>query len=181
MANTYDHSIRAAERAVKIKRKVEQMLITDANTPVSVMAQQLGVSEAIFTGCLPAEMAKFTSGLHTETVLAALPAWGNVTTIIANQGSLFEVKADFPPGKMANGFYNLTGEQGQLTGHLRLDRISEIAFVCKPFRHMSSCYIAFFTARGECVFKVYLGRDKQRQLFPQQVVQFQQLQQELCR
>ncbi|MGL4837432.1 MAG: ChuX/HutX family heme-like substrate-binding protein, partial [Shewanella sp.] len=52
--------------------------------------------------------------------------------------------------------------------------------VSKPFRGMESFYIGFFTAKGECMFKVYLGRDKKRQLFPEQKELFNQLKQELC-
>ncbi len=90
-------------------------------------------------------------------------------------GSIFEVKAPFPKGKLARGYYNLMGKEGELHGHLRLDLVEHIALVSKPFMGQESYFIGFFAAQGECVFKVYLGRDKQRNLYPEQIEKFQQL------
>lgn len=163
-----------------IQQQVDAMLATDAHTPVAMMASELKASEGEITRALPREMAQFTAGEQAEHILGLLPAWGRVTTIVAAAGSIFETKADFPKGKIAHGFYNLMGKEGQLHGHLRIDLITDIAFVSKPFRGMDSYYIGFFTASGECMFKVYLGRDKKRQLFPEQIERFNQLKQELC-
>lgn len=163
-----------------VQQKVNLMLAADAHTPVAMMAMTLNTSEGEITRCLPSEMACFTRGEQAEHILSLLPSWGRVTTIVACAGSIFEIKADFPKGKIAHGFYNLMGKEGQLHGHLRIDLITDIAFVSKPFRGMDSFYIGFFIASGECMFKVYLGRDKKRQLFPEQIVFFNQLKQELC-
>lgn len=163
-----------------LPQRVTTMLATDPHTPVTIMAIELNASEGEITRCLPETMAQFTSGDRAEHILSQLPSWGRLTTIVAAAGSIFEVKANFPKSKMAHGFYNLMGKAGQLHGHLRIDLITDIAFVSKPFRGMESFYIGFFTAKGECMFKVYLGRDKKRQLFPEQKELFNQLKQELC-
>ncbi|BDM62970.1 hypothetical protein NFHSH190041_04220 [Shewanella sp. NFH-SH190041] len=163
-----------------LQQQVNTMLAADAHTPVVMMATELRASEGAITRALPSDMAKFTAGEQAQYILSQLPDWGKVTTIVAAAGSIFETKADFPKGKIAQGFYNLMGREGQLHGHLRLDLITDIAFVSKPFRGMDSYYIGFFTTSGECMFKVYLGRDKKRQLFPEQIERFKQLQQELC-
>ena len=163
-----------------VQQTVNQMLAADVHTPVAMMAMELKASEGEITRCLPADMVSFTSGEQAEHILGLLPSWGRVTTIVTAAGSIFEVKADFPKGKIAHGFYNLMGKEGQLHGHLCIDVITDIAFVSKPFRGMDSFYIGFFTASGECMFKVYLGRDKKRQLFPEQIELFKQLKHELC-
>jgi putative heme utilization carrier protein HutX len=67
------------------------------------------------------------------------------------------------------------GREGELHGHLRLDLVERIALVSKPFRKTESHYLGFFDQAGECVFKIYLGRDKKRQLFPEQVERFMTL------
>ncbi len=164
----------------ELQNQVNIMLEDDAHTPATMMAQKLNATEGEITRCLPRQMASFAHGHQAENILEKLPSWGRLTTIVAAAGSIFEVKADFPKGKIAHGFYNLMGKEGQLHGHLRIDLISEIAFVAKPFRGMESFYIGFFTASGECMFKVYLGRDKKRQLFPEQIELFNQLKQEVC-
>lgn len=65
-----------------------------------------------------------------------------------------EVVMAFPKGKEARGYYNSMGNQ-----------VIDIALVSKPFMGQESYFIGFFARGRECVFKVYLGRDKQRQLF----------------
>ncbi len=163
-----------------IQEQVAKMYAENPGLPVMSMAEELGASEAAITHALPSDVAAHTSGEHAEQILGLLPTWGRLTTIIIGAGSVFEVKADFPKGKIAHGFYNLMGKEGQLHGHLRIDLITDISFVSKSFRGMESYYMAFFTASGECMFKVYLGRDKRRQLFPEQIELFKTLQQQVC-
>jgi hypothetical protein len=125
-------------------------------------------------------MVTRVAGEHAQVILEQLPEWGSVTTIVHSFGSIFETKANFPKGKQAHGYYNLMGKEGELHGHLRLDLMEHIALVSKSFRGLESHYIGFFDAQGNCVFKVYLGRDKKRQLFPNQVEAFTQLKKEFA-
>lgn len=163
----------------EVQQRVTAALNESVDTPVSQMSQQLGLSEGAITLALPSDMVGIASGEHVQFILQQLAQWGKVTTIVHSCGSIFEVKASFPQGKVAYGYYNLLGENGQMHGHLKIDRIAHIAFVSKPLRGKESHYIAFFTAEGECVFKVYLGRDEERRLFPQQMEAFEQMKKEL--
>ena len=158
---------------------VANLLAEDAGIMVGTLAEQLNVSEAQVTFALPDEMVVSVSAEYAQTILEALPSWGKVTTIVHSCGSVFEVKATFPKGKFAYGYYNLMGRDGELHGHLRIDLITYIAFVSKPFRKSDSHYIGFYDAQGGCMFKVYLGRDEHRRLFEHQVVNFQDLKKEL--
>ncbi|WP_165312299.1 heme utilization cystosolic carrier protein HutX [Vibrio ziniensis] len=164
----------------EVQQKVTAALAEDSATPVSTMSEQLGLSEGAITLALPEEMMTRIDGKHAQTILEQLPEWGSVTTIVHSFGSIFETKANFPKGKEAHGYYNLMGRDGELHGHLRLDLVEHIAFVSKPFRGMESHYIGFFNANGDCVFKVYVGRDKKRQLFPEQVEAFMQMKKEFA-
>ncbi|MGY2575876.1 heme utilization cystosolic carrier protein HutX [Vibrio sp. C8] len=164
----------------EVKHKVTAALSEDDSTPVFNMSQKLGVSEGAITFALPDEMVTRVAGEHAQTILEQLPEWGSVTTIVHSLGSIFETKANFPKGKEAHGYYNLMGREGELHGHLRLDLVEHIAFVSKPFRGMESYYIGFFNSDGDCVFKVYVGRDKKRQLFPSQVEAFKQMKKEFA-
>ncbi len=162
----------------EVKQKVSAALAEDAATPVSEMSHQLGLSEGAITFALPENMLTRVGGSHAQAILEQLPEWGAVTTIVHSFGSIFEVKAPFPKGKVAHGYYNLMGKDGELHGHLRLDLVEHIAFVSKPFRGLESHYIGFFNGDGECVFKVYLGRDKKRQLLPEQIDAFMRMKKE---
>jgi putative heme utilization carrier protein HutX len=139
------------------------------------MAKQLQVTEAQVVFSFDSKMVTRIAGDQTESLLGELTSWGNVTTIIHSGGSIFEVKAPFPKGKVAHGYYNLMGREGQLHGHLRIDLITDIALVSKPFRGSESHYFGFFNEQGNSVFKIYLGRDKKRQLLLAQVERFQHL------
>lgn len=160
----------------EVKNQVEQILNQSPEMTVAQISSDMEISEAEVTLALPEEMVVKAQGIDAQTLLAMLPEWGRVTTIIHSQGSIFEVKAPFPKGKFAHGYYNLMGgDEGQLHGHLQLDLIEIIAFVSKPFHKMESHYIGFYDAQGRCVFKVYLGRDNKRRLLTPQVEKFAQL------
>ena len=164
----------------EVKQKVAAALAEDDAIPVSGMSETLGFNEGAITFALPGEMVTHVGGSYAKRVLELLSEWGKVTTIVHSFGSIFEVKANFPKGKEAHGYYNLMGRDGELHGHLRLDLVENIALVSKPFRGTESHYIGFFDAAGHCVFKVYLGRDEKRQLFPHQVEAFVKMKKEFA-
>nr|WP_268833935.1 heme utilization cystosolic carrier protein HutX [Photobacterium carnosum] len=147
----------------------------DEKLHAGAIAEQLQVTEGEVALSLPSELVFPLAGNVAQIIVEALPSWGPVTTIVHSMGSIFEVKAPFPKGKLARGYYNLMGKDGELHGHLRLDLVKHIALVSKPFMGQESYFIGFFAEQGECVFKVYLGRDKQRSLFSDQIEKFQQL------
>lgn len=160
-----------------LKQHVADEMQRNPTQSLTHLAQDLGLSEGEVTLALPKNMMVRCEGSQTEALLSTLPQWGKVTTIIHNEHSIFEFKVPFPKGKLAHGYYNLMGKEG-FHGHLKIDLITDIAFVSKPFMNMDSHYIGFYTQEGACVFKVYLGRDKHRQLFPEQVSAFYAMKQE---
>lgn len=159
----------------ELKTRVAEILQQNEQLHAGAIAEQLQVTEGEVVLSLPSELVFLMAGNLAQTIAEALPSWGPVTTIVHSMGSIFEVKAPFPKGKLARGYYNLMGKEGELHGHLRLDLVEHIALVSKPFMGQESYFIGFFAAQGECVFKVYLGRDKQRNLYPEQIEKFQQL------
>ncbi|WP_413113598.1 heme utilization cystosolic carrier protein HutX [Thaumasiovibrio sp. DFM-14] len=158
------------------KQLIAALLEENAGMSVTDLATKANLTEAEACMALPEEMVVATDGKHAETILTALPDWGRVTTIINNFGSIFEVKAPFPKGKSMHGYYNLLSREG-LNGHLRIDLITNIAFVSKVFHGMDTHHIAFFNKEGGCVFRVYLGRDKARNLLPEQVERYNAMKQ----
>lgn len=158
-----------------LKQKVAAKLAENPGLHAVALAEEYGVTEGEIVLSFPAELVEHLEGAHAQAILQELPSWGPVTTIVHSMGSIFEVKAPFPKGKEARGYYNLMGRDGELHGHLRLDLVSDITLVSKPFMGQESYFIGFFAKGGDCVFKVYLGRDKQRKLFPDQIEKFKQL------
>lgn len=162
-----------------IHNDVALILEQDPNLLPAAIAERLGVAEFNVVSALPKEMVALAPGVDAQAILEGLVDFGPVTTIVQSFGSIFEVKAPFPRGKMARGYYNLMGTEGQLHGHLRLDNIKNIALVSKPFMGRESHYFGFFCEQGNNIFKIYLGRDDKRQLISDQVEQFKNMQAEL--
>ncbi|CED71517.1 heme utilization cystosolic carrier protein HutX [Aliivibrio wodanis] len=161
-----------------MKKEVIELLEKDPSLLPSDIAKQLDLSESEVVKALPEEMVTVIDGSKAQEILEGLVGFGDVTTIVHSFGSIFEVKAPFPKGKLAHGYYNLMGRNGELHGHLKLDLITDIALVSKPFRGTESHYFGFFDKQGNSIFKIYLGRDKKRQLIPAQVSAFNALKQE---
>ncbi|HHC7098673.1 TPA: heme utilization cystosolic carrier protein HutX [Vibrio parahaemolyticus] len=162
-----------------IKQQVEALLGQEPQLLPAAMAERLGVTEFDVVATLPQEMAAIAPGEQAQTILESLVGFGPVTTIVHSFGSIFEVKAPFPKGKVARGYYNLMGREGELHGHLKLDNVKNIALVSKPFMGRESHYFGFFSECGSNIFKVYLGRDEKRELIAEQVTAFRAMQAEL--
>lgn len=160
-----------------MNKDVIEILEKDPSLLPSDIAKQLNLSEFEVVKSLPETMVTLIAGVKAQEILEGLVGFGDVTTIVRLFGSIFEVKAPFPKGKLAHGYYNLMGRNGELHGHLSLDLMHDIALVSKPFRGAESHYFGFFDQDGHSIFKIYLGRDKKRQLLPEQVSAFNVLKQ----
>ncbi len=117
-------------------------------------------------------------GLAQDQVLPlmqALSSWGNMVTIVFAGGSVFEFKGPFPGGSVAEGFYNLDGPTPGLHGHLRLEKLCAVRFQDKPHRGRASYAFVFEDDQGHTVFKVFLGRDENGEVFAAQLDEFQRI------
>ncbi|WP_110457536.1 heme utilization cystosolic carrier protein HutX [Shewanella algidipiscicola] len=161
-----------SDRDIKTTALIRTYLQNNPSAMPSQVAADLNVSEFDVVSTLPSEQVTLLALSQQDALLASLPDWGPMTTIIAVSGSIFEFKGHFPRGKYAHGYYNLITKGEGLHGHLKLNNISAIALVSKPFRGSESHSINFFGAQGEVIFKVYLGRDKQRVLNASQLERF---------
>ena len=107
-------------------------------------------------------------------VPADVAEWGSVTVIVHTRDVILECHAELPRGKMGSGFYNLQSA-GPLSGHIRADHCESIYFVRRPFMGKRTLSIHFFNGRRHTMFKVYVGRDAQRNLKADQVQRFDAL------
>lgn len=164
---------------LSLKQQVVHLLENEPNLLPAEMANKLNVDEFQIVASLPEDMVTLVPGEQAQRMLEMLVGFGPVTTIVHSFGSIFEVKGPFPKGKVAHGYYNLMGREGELHGHLNLASINNVALVSKPFRGRESHYIGFFCSEGNNIFKVYLGRDEKRQLIALQVETFKRWQREL--
>ncbi|MDX1452658.1 MAG: heme utilization cystosolic carrier protein HutX [Oleiphilaceae bacterium] len=116
----------------------------------------------------------FLSGQQAEALMRALSTWGKLTTIVLHGGCVFEFKGGFPPGSVAEGYYNLKGAQG-FEGHIRLERIARVRFQDRPHRGRASYAFVFEDEAGASLFKVFLGRDEQGEVLADQLAAYERI------
>ena len=155
-----------------LRAQVAEIIAANPNQMPGHIAAELGVTEFDVVANLPEEMVTVMPRAELDNLMADLPDWGNMTTIVSVAGSIFEFKGNFPMGKVGHGYYNLVTKGDGLHGHLKLDNVAEVALVSKPFMGSESHSIQFFDGDGAIVFKIYLGRDRKRVLLADQVERF---------
>ena len=120
----------------------------------------------------------YVEALSQEEILPLLqylPTLGKTTTVILHGGSVFEFKGVFPEGSIANGFYNLDGNGLGFEGHLNLEQLHRVVFQDRPHRGRASYAFVFQREDGKIVFKVFLGRDVDGEIFEDQLQFFNAL------
>jgi len=138
------------------------------------IAAEYGVSTRDVVAALPAAHQTFVGGDRFQDVMADLEAWGEVLFIVHTPDIVLECVGRIPPGTIGRGYFNLHGDS-PIGGHIRYEACASIAFVSRPFMGRHSCSIQFFNAAGEAMFKIFVRRDAERNLLPEQVALFEAL------
>jgi hypothetical protein len=148
-----------------------------ADNPGAVIedvARERKVTPRQVLDALPSPMAAFAGGEHFAAAMQDIAVWGEVTFIVHTDDAIFEFTGAVPTGEIGRGYFNLMQPKG-LHGHLRYDRCAAIAFVERPFMGKTSAFVAFVNVDGGIMFKVFVGRDENRALRPDQLARFKQL------
>ena len=137
---------------------------------IEAIAEDNAVTPADVITCLPDGQATTVDGVLFEDIMGEIAAWGEVTFIVNTPDLIFEAKGEVPKGAMGRGYYNLFGKP--IGGHLKADNCASISFVSRKLFTSDTHSVQFYNKDGGCMFKIYLGRDKDRQLIPEQVAKF---------
>lgn len=154
-------------------------LVEDTTTVAEQIARELSLPPVDVMRLLPEDLCRWAPGTAFADVMGDVAEWGEVLFLVHTVNAIVEVKAEVPKGKVSSDFYNLHGP-GPLGGHLKASRCAAIAFVRRPFMKMETRSIQFFDGVGEGMFKIYVGRDAERRLKPEQVARFDALEARLC-
>ncbi|MFZ5690158.1 MAG: heme utilization cystosolic carrier protein HutX [Pseudomonadota bacterium] len=147
---------------------------------VEHFAQEAGVTPREVVHALPAAFRTFAGGAHFVEVMNEVARWGDVTLIVHTDDGIMEFGGPIPAGQVSRGYYNIPGTTG-FHGHIRHERCAEIAFVERPFMGRHSASILFFNRDGTIMFKIFVGRDANRELKPDQLQSFRRLAQTLSK
>jgi putative heme utilization carrier protein HutX len=151
-----------------------ERLAQSADGVLEQIAREYGVSTFEVVRALPADHRSIVGGARFEEIMQALTQWGEVLFIVHTPDIVLECAGPVPPGSFARGYYNLHGDS-PIGGHLKAENCTHIALVSRPFMGRPSRSLQFFNGAGEAMFKVFVRRDAQRNLLPDQVQRFDEL------
>ncbi len=147
----------------------------------ALAAKPDGVLEAIAASCgasllqvlkqLPDGQARFLPGIEFEAVWSRLTQWGEVLVVVHSPDIVLECTGCLPEGSTSHGYFNIHG-LSPIAGHIRISSCSTIAIVDRPFHGRRSCSLQFLNGEGAAMFKVFVRRDKDRNLDTDQLAQF---------
>lgn len=156
-----------------------ERLAQSADGILEQIAREYGVSTFDVVSALPAEHRSIVPGSRFEDILRALTEWGEVLFIVHTSDIVLECAGTIPPGSFARGYFNLHGES-PIGGHIKAENCTHIAIVSRPFMGRPSRSVQFFNGVGEAMFKIFVRRDKERNLIAEQVERFDALRQQLA-
>jgi putative heme utilization carrier protein HutX len=156
------------------ERDVRQSLSDNPDGVLEAVAATHSVSLQFVLDCLPDGAALRAEASAFESIWDDLARWGQVVFIVHTADGVFETACTIPAGTHGRGYFNIHGDS-PLGGHLKMDRCAAIYFVDRPFFKRRSCSIQFINGDGEAMFKVFVGRDAERNLKADQVAKFEAL------
>ena len=150
----------------------------DPGAVIEDVARECDVTPRAVVEALPATMRRFAAGTHFVDAMMDIANWGDVTLIVNTDDGIMEFTGPIVEGKVMRGYYNVMAKTG-FHGHIRHERCAAIAFVERPFMGKSSAFVAFLNLEG-IMFKVFVGRDENRELKADQVAAFRKLAEAFC-
>ncbi|MBR5999802.1 MAG: heme utilization cystosolic carrier protein HutX [Oxalobacter sp.] len=159
---------KAQEDISAIKESIRQTLAKNPGTQLEPLARENGLPTSDVIELLPEGTWQKTSGECFVDIMKALSKLGKMTTIINTGDVIFEYVGEVSNGGVAHGFYNLT-PKSPLHGHIRHGNCKAIYLVERLFMNLPTLSIQFANQEGKIMFKVYAGRDENRQLLADQV------------
>ena len=151
-----------------------ERLKTNADGILEQIARDYGVSTYAVVEALPADHRAIVAGSRLEEIMGAVSEWGEVLFLVHTPDIVLECAGSVPPGSFGRGYFNIYGDS-PISGHIKADNCAHIAFVTRPFMGRPSRSLQFFNGNGEAMFKVFVRRDKERNLLPDQVARFDEL------
>jgi heme iron utilization protein len=156
------------------RRIIADVLAAKPDGVVEQIARECGVPSQAVLEALPAGQRIFVAANAFETLWSSLTGWGEVLFIVHTADIVLECVGSLPNGSFGHGYFNIHGDS-PIGGHIRAANCRAIYIVDRPFHGRRSCSVQFYNGEGEAMFKVFVRRDKARELIADQLVLFDQL------
>lgn len=154
--------------------KARQMLAEKAEAMVESVAKEAGVSTRAVLELTPAEGRTLIAAERFEALWQELATWGTVLFLVHTPDLVLECEGSLPVGSFGHGYYNIHGDS-PIGGHIRASNCAAIYVVDRQLPSRRVCSVQFFNGAGEVMFKVFVRRDAQRALLPDQLEKFETL------
>ena len=121
---------------------------------------------------LPAGEAISIPGQRFDEVWAELATWGDVLFLVHTKDVVAEITGSLPAGTHGHGYFNIHGDS-PIGGHIKASNCAEIILLDRAPGDRRSCSVQFLNGEGEAMFKVFVHRDKERNLLSDQLAKFE--------
>lgn len=138
------------------------------------VAREHGLSPRQVLAMLPPGESIAAPAAAFEAIWNDVTSWGEILFIINTPDIVLECHGPLVPGSAGHGWFNVHGDS-PIGGHIKASNCSEICFVDRVFHGRRSLSIQFYNGAGEAMFKIFVRRDKERALLPDQIVKFEAL------
>lgn len=138
------------------------------------VARDNGVPPRDVLAMLPAGESVAAPADAFEAIWTDVTGWGEILFIVNTPDIVLECHGKLVPGTAGHGWFNVHGDS-PIGGHIKASNCSEICLVDRKFHGRRSMSIQFFNAAGEAMFKIFVRRDAQRELLPDQIARFEAL------
>jgi putative heme utilization carrier protein HutX len=154
--------------------RVRQMLAEKPDGVIEAVAREVGVPTLAVLRETPEDQRVAIAAEHFEALWQELATWGTVLFIVNTPDIVLECEGALPVGSFGHGYYNIHGDS-PIGGHIRAGNCRAIYLVDRQFHSRRSCSVQFYNGAGEAMFKVFVRRDKARELLADQLASFEAL------
>lgn len=154
--------------------KIRAALAAKPDGVLEAIARQESVPLRAVLSELPAGEATFIPGGKFDEVWTELTSWGEILFIVHTKDIVLEAEGSLPAGTHGHGYFNVHGDS-PIGGHIKASNCTEIWLIDRLFHGRRSCSVQFFNGDGEAMFKVFVRRDAERELLPDQLARFEAL------
>lgn len=154
------------------KQALKDFLATEPDGTLEQVSEEYSASLYEVISLLP--HSTVISGQHFDDVWNEVTQWGDIVLLTHSHDAILEHSGELPKGTHKHGYFNLHKTNG-LSGHIKADHCTHIALVKRKFMGTDTASIIFLNQTGSAMFKIFLGRDKDRQLQTSQLERFDYL------
>lgn len=154
--------------------KARGILAEKPDSMVESVAKETGLSTRAVLELMPAEGRTLVAPEHFEVLWQELASWGTVMFLVHTPDIVLECEGALPIGSFGHGYYNIHGDS-PIGGHIKASNCAAIYVVDRQLSSRRVCSVQFFNGEGEVMFKVFIRRDAQRALLPDQLERFEAL------